>query len=122
MGRWKAFEEAAAVSLPPKKDDKGNEFTCEQRIVKSIQEIVNTEREFVKVSTKQFSFNSSSHCHVQMLDILVVRYLEPLQMESFLPREQMSVLCTRLMNVIVEQKQFKGRIEVLQSFQSIWLL
>ena len=52
VGRWKAIEEATQVALPPKQDDSGNEFTCEQRIAKCIQEIVDTEKEYVKVSIK----------------------------------------------------------------------
>ncbi len=47
-----------------------------------------------------------------MLEVLVDRYLEPMQQEKFLPRDKMSFITANIQGVVVQQKQFKGRIEV----------
>ena len=47
-----------------------------------------------------------------MLDVLMDRYLEPMEQEKFLPKEKMSFITSKMQSVVVQQKQFKGRIEV----------
>ena len=47
-----------------------------------------------------------------MLEVLVDRFLEPLQQEKLLPKEKMSFITANIQTVVVQQKQFKGRIEV----------
>ncbi len=47
-----------------------------------------------------------------MLEVLVDRFLEPMQQEKFFPKERMAFLTTNIQAVVIQQKQFKGRIEV----------
>ena len=47
-----------------------------------------------------------------MLEVLVDRYLVPLQQEKFIQRDKMATISNSIQSVVVEQKQFKGRIEV----------
>lgn len=93
VGRWKAYEEASII--PPIQESTPG-MTPWQRMMKCVQEIVDTEIE-----------------HVKMLEVLVDRYLVPLQQEKFIQRDKMATISNSIQSVVVEQKQFKGRIEVL---------
>ena len=54
----------------------------------------------------------SEQQHVKMLQLLVDRYLEPLKLELFLPRDKIATISNNIINLVIQQKQFLGRIEV----------
>uniref|UniRef100_A0A1X7V0A0 Uncharacterized protein n=1 Tax=Amphimedon queenslandica TaxID=400682 RepID=A0A1X7V0A0_AMPQE len=94
LDRWKAYEEAETqetddeVPSPP--------MSPQQKMFKCVREIVESEKE-----------------HVKALDLLVDRYLEPMKYELFLPRDKISFIYDSVLSVVIQQKQFFGRIEEL---------
>ena len=102
VGRWKAYEEAAVETTVI--DDAVDTVTLspQKQLMKCVTEIVESEK-----------------LHVKMLQLLVDRYLEPLKLEKFLPREKIATISNSIINLVIEQKQFLGRIEV--NFQTIFI-
>lgn len=95
MGRWKAYEEAAIEMTVI--DDAVDAMTLspQKQLMKCVTEIIESEQQ-----------------HVKMLQLLVDRYLEPLKLELFLPRDKIATISNNIINLVIQQKQFLGRIEV----------
>ena len=95
MRRFKAYEEAALETTVI--DDVVDTVTLspQKQLMKCVTEIVESEK-----------------IHVKMLQLLVDRYLEPLKLEKFLPRDKIATISNSIINLVIQQKQFLGRIEV----------
>jgi hypothetical protein len=102
VDRWRAYEKEASGMLMLMDENNAVKMDPQTKMFKCVEEIVKSEKD-----------------HIKALELLVDRYLEPMRLENFLPRDKMNSISSNIMTLFVQQKQFLGRIEDLPDDDTI---